>query len=608
VRVVVEDDQGKERVFSEAFQIGRGDESDLRVQHRLVSRLHVEVTYADGTWTLRDLASTNGTYVDDERVGEVRLDDGLCVRLGRNGPTLRFAEVVHPGAPPAETADRPPTGDGAAPEPPLDTDDSDPSAGLDETTAPPASTPSEADSYPPLEDLRTARQDAPPEPPASKSSRPSSSSRSSATSSDLQPAEDEPSRDAPSSRSSAASSETPASTEADEDAAASPASARQRSAPRDRPVDPSVSQVIARYFDPDDDGPAGEHTMMIRQAYQRVHKKQRSKYTWIIAVIAVLLFAVAGYAGYLYWQIDRLEDKAVDIFYQMKELELAQEGNTESKQRLEQAYEGYVEELGQLRHFDGEVEQLIFKTARSFGEADVIIPAGFVGKVQQYINDHWAGDYRRRFIDGVRRAEVNEYTPHIVETLMEHGLPPEFFYLALQESDFIPSRYGPETRWGRAKGMWQFIPTTAQRYGLEVGTAPNSPSGSDPIDERLDWELATEAAADYLSDIYTTPAQASGLLVIASYNWGERRVVNKLAELDGLEGVPENPRERNYWRFLTEYSHRMPDETKDYVLKIFSAAVIGQNPRLFGFDMDNPLAPHIEAMEASRATASASSN
>ena len=33
----------------------------------------------------------------------------------------------------------------------------------------------------------------------------------------------------------------------------------------------------------------------------------------------------------------------------------------------------------------------------------------------------------------------------------------------------------------------------------------------------------------------------------------------------------------------------MPRETKDYVLKIVAAAVIGENPRLFGFDFDNPL-------------------
>jgi membrane-bound lytic murein transglycosylase D len=38
----------------------------------------------------------------------------------------------------------------------------------------------------------------------------------------------------------------------------------------------------------------------------------------------------------------------------------------------------------------------------------------------------------------------------------------------------------------------------------------------------------------------------------------------------------------------------MPEQTKDYVLKIFSAAVIGQDPRHFGFDFDDPLGPYLE--------------
>jgi hypothetical protein len=65
-----------------------------------------------------------------------------------------------------------------------------------------------------------------------------------------------------------------------------------------------------------------------------------------------------------------------------------------------------------------------------------------------------------------------------------------------------------------------------------------------------------------------------------------------LVRLD-IEGVPANPQQRNYWRFLNEYRDRMPEETKNYVLHIFAAAVIGQDPRLFGFDFDNPLEPYL---------------
>jgi hypothetical protein len=52
--------------------------------------------------------------------------------------------------------------------------------------------------------------------------------------------------------------------------------------------------------------------------------------------------------------------------------------------------------------------------------------------------------------------------------------------------------------------------------------------------------------------------------------------------------MPENPRERNFWRLLK--NQQIPRETYDYVFSIFSAAVIGENPKLFGFDFENPLA------------------
>ena len=66
---------------------------------------------------------------------------------------------------------------------------------------------------------------------------------------------------------------------------------------------------------------------------------------------------------------------------------------------------------------------------------------------------------------------------------------------------------------------------------------------------------------------------------------GERRVV-KL-----IQTMPENPRERNFWQLIAAYRDKIPDETYDYVLSIFTAAVIGENPHLFGFDFDNPLSP-----------------
>ena len=94
----------------------------------------------------------------------------------------------------------------------------------------------------------------------------------------------------------------------------------------------------------------------------------------------------------------------------------------------------------------------------------------------------------------------------------------------------------------------------------------------------------TKAAALYLQDLYGTDAQASGFLVMACYNWGENQV------LPLIRSMPANPRDRNFWKLLSKHRDKIPQETYDYVFYIASAAVIGENPRLFGFDFDNPLA------------------
>jgi hypothetical protein len=65
-----------------------------------------------------------------------------------------------------------------------------------------------------------------------------------------------------------------------------------------------------------------------------------------------------------------------------------------------------------------------------------------------------------------------------------------------------------------------------------------------------------------------------------------------------IRTLPENPRERNYWNILTRYRDDIPDETYDYVLRIVSAAVIGENPELFGFAFADPLRHRDEIVES----------
>ena len=531
---------GMERLFTEPFTIGRGMQATLHVDSGRVSRIHAEVVFEDGGWVLRDAGSTNGTYFDGERIESVPLEGDMVVRLGREGPTLYLS---------------------------VDPLDREASAGGTTTEAEVAS--------PFLPGLGDADEDGD---------------------------DTSPERQRGSFR---------------EERTGTGGSAAASSVPPESGDDPSVSQVIRRYFNAEDDGNAGDRTRMIRQAYQQVQAEQKRTYGGIIGVVALLLVVSLAFAIWQQIRVERLEQTAQGLFYEMKEQDLAtaqlrlvaeETGNAdlqaqlddleERRRRQAELYEGYIEELGVYRSLSEE-EREIYRVARIFNESEFAIPAGFVREVKGVIRQ-WQSS--SRFENALLRAEQNGYTPIIVRTMRSYGLPPEFFYLAMQESNFNECAVGPETRWGIAKGMWQFIPPTGQAYGLSIG--PRSEIRvCDELDDRHDFAKSTDAAARYLLNIYTELAQASGLLVMASYNWGEHRVSSKLDRLpetplelvrQDLQDVPENPQQRNYWRFLSEYRDRMPDETKNYVLHIFAAAVIGHNPRLFGFDFDNPLAPYLE--------------
>ncbi len=217
------------------------------------------------------------------------------------------------------------------------------------------------------------------------------------------------------------------------------------------------------------------------------------------------------------------------------------------------------------------------------------MPRGFVDEVLKYIKQWKAADLQA----SLERADASDLGPVVANILLEHNLPPEFFYLALQESKLDPKAIGPSTRFGVPKGMWQLIPGTAEAYGLRLGPLQGE-RRFDPMDERYDVRKATAAAARYLEDIYTTDAQASGLLVMAAYNFGQTRLL-KL-----IRSMPESPSDRNFWALLENYRDRIPKETYDYVFRIISAAVIGANPGLFGFDFPPPLpAPDTAAVATS---------
>jgi membrane-bound lytic murein transglycosylase D len=359
----------------------------------------------------------------------------------------------------------------------------------------------------------------------------------------------------------------------------------------------SIEEVAAHYFDPNSKAPAGDRTMWVRQAFKTVQRKQKRRYGSVIAGALVLLLVAVGVGIYQQLQLQRTRGIAEQLFYSMKTVELQlvrledqvrDSGDTthdgelqsgrEKLAEMASQYDSLLEELGVLNERTSPEDRLILRMAREFGECEIAMPAEFVEEVHRYIGI-WRSN--ERLAKALERARQQDLPPVILENLAEHRMPAQFFYVALQESDFLPQAIGPETRFGIAKGLWQLMPETAIQYGLRTGPLLDVPQ-YDPADQRFDAAAATGAAARYLADLYRDEAQASGLLVLASYNWGTTRVRNR------IRAMKENPRDRNFWRLLAQTD--MPRETRDYVMLIFSAAVIGEDPKLFGFDFERPLA------------------
>jgi len=351
---------------------------------------------------------------------------------------------------------------------------------------------------------------------------------------------------------------------------------------------PSDSAIHRRYLERRDPEQYGLHTAAVRRVIAQVQRRSAMKYVIALGIVTVVGAGAVLYAYHLQQEIERQKAAAEELFYTAKTLELeiaeleltAEERQSlrERRQVLDQQYRDFIEELGIYSDDTPEEVRLVYRVAHRFGESEVNVPPEFVDEVVRYI-ERWKTTSRLE--DAIARARRNGYSQRIADIMLEHDLPPEFFYLGLQESDFKLDAVGPETRFGIAKGMWQFLPGTARDYGLRTGPLVGV-GRVDPLDDRHDFEKSTRAAARYLWRLYTTDAQASGLLVIASYNWGQTRVLRLIRTL------PQNPRQRNFWQLLTQHRAQIPRETYDYVFSIVSAAVICENPELFGFEFAVP--------------------
>jgi len=167
----------------------------------------------------------------------------------------------------------------------------------------------------------------------------------------------------------------------------------------------------------------------------------------------------------------------------------------------------------------------------------------------------FSGKIRERFSLWLSRS--GKYLDLMKDILKEQNVPEEIVFLPLIESGFNPYAYSP----ARAAGYWQFIASTAKRYGLEINWWR---------DERRDPVKSTVAAANYLSDLYEM--FGSWNLAMAAYNAGEGKIMRAL----------NRSKSDNYWALLnTKY---IKNETKNYVPKFIAASMIAHSPQQYGFD------------------------
>jgi soluble lytic murein transglycosylase-like protein len=145
---------------------------------------------------------------------------------------------------------------------------------------------------------------------------------------------------------------------------------------------------------------------------------------------------------------------------------------------------------------------------------------------------------------------VQQLQPTIEPILQQEGVPTELSAVVLVESGGLLTALSPKG----ARGVWQFMPDTARRYGLTV---------SNERDDRVELVRSTRAAAHYLRDLYQQFGDWQ--LAFAAYNAGEQRVQRAVA--------------RTGLREFSAISPALPLETQNYVPAVLNAiAALGGQP------------------------------
>lgn len=184
------------------------------------------------------------------------------------------------------------------------------------------------------------------------------------------------------------------------------------------------------------------------------------------------------------------------------------------------------------------------------------LPVKWDARVIRYL-EFFKDDPRGHALFATWLRRSGRYREAIRKVLKKKSLPEDLTWLAMVESGFDPQARSPVG----ATGLWQFMPETAKIYGL---------SQDRWADQRMSFAMSTEAAADFLADLYRR--FGSWDLAMAGYNMGYGGVLSTVRRFNT----------NDYWA-LSRLEGSLPWETTLYVPKILAAAVVSKNLAAFGF-------------------------
>lgn len=259
---------------------------------------------------------------------------------------------------------------------------------------------------------------------------------------------------------------------------------------------------------------------------------------------------------------DRIRREMTDMVARIHALEIAAIRNGDGFSDADEEHAA-IDDLEQVATFPAPIDPRLKQAVEEeVQRAMHDLPIEINDRVLSFLEYYHNGRGRKTMAVGLERA--GKYRPMIERILMEEEVPLDLLHLAQAESAFLPKAVSR----AKARGMWQFISSRGQEYGLRQNGW---------IDERSDPEKATRAAARHLRDLYEE--FDDWYLAMAAYNAGPFRVESALRKTGAS----------SFWELADRKA--LPRETINYVPTIVAQAIIGRNPEKYGFEIvpDDPL-------------------